>query len=325
MPNYPARDRFSNQGRFMDEERQRMGERNRDFSPRGRRQAYPYGEGWDDDYDFERRSSARSTSFPNQHGISSSTQDYYYDDDPYGRRMSDDWRSTDQEFGQDYEQGYELEDQPWESQRGEQRSSSGRRERRRRPYYSEGRYGRQPGWRSTGGLYSSSTPMSQHGPSEDWNPERQYNYQQSQQNFRSRSTGNERDFGGQRSESYGRYYGRGPQGYSRSDERIKEEVCDALMRNGEIDAEQINVRVENGEITLTGSVEGKYMRRLVEDVCEDILGVKEVHNQLRTSGMSSSSMERMSSTGNGSSTGTSGGSRAASGSTQGSQSNQSRS
>ena len=40
------------------------------------------------------------------------------------------------------------------------------------------------------------------------------------------------------------------------------------------------VRVENGEVTLTGTVEDRHAKRLAEDLAERSLGVADVHNQL---------------------------------------------
>jgi len=49
----------------------------------------------------------------------------------------------------------------------------------------------------------------------------------------------------------GPYVGRGPRGYQRSDERIREDVCDRLTAHGMVDASDVDVRTENGEITLS--------------------------------------------------------------------------
>jgi osmotically-inducible protein OsmY len=81
--------------------------------------------------------------------------------------------------------------------------------------------------------------------------------------------------------SQGPHTGRGPQGYQRSNERIKEEVCEVLTRHGQVDASHINIRVENGEVTLEGTVETRREKRLAEEAVEHLSGVKDVHNQLR--------------------------------------------
>jgi len=44
---------------------------------------------------------------------------------------------------------------------------------------------------------------------------------------------------------YGSHYGKGPKGYTRSDERIREDVCDRLSDDDEVDARDITVTVKN--------------------------------------------------------------------------------
>lgn len=75
--------------------------------------------------------------------------------------------------------------------------------------------------------------------------------------------------------------GVGPAGYSRSDERIKEDVSDALTDHDDIDASEIEVSVKNGEVTLSGSVDVRYMKRFAEDVAERVRGVRDVRNEIR--------------------------------------------
>jgi len=79
----------------------------------------------------------------------------------------------------------------------------------------------------------------------------------------------------------GRFTGRGPRGYTRSDERIREDVCDALTWDPDIDASEVTVSVSSGEVTLAGEVEDRPAKRYAEDLIDDVAGVKDVHNQLR--------------------------------------------
>jgi len=79
----------------------------------------------------------------------------------------------------------------------------------------------------------------------------------------------------------GRYSGRGPKGYSRSDDRIKEDVSDRLEQHPEIDATEIEVIVAQGEVTLEGSVEDRRQKRMAEEAIENLNGVKDVHNRLK--------------------------------------------
>lgn len=79
----------------------------------------------------------------------------------------------------------------------------------------------------------------------------------------------------------GGHSGRGPKGYVRADERIREDVCDRLSWNDEVDATDIGVLVQNGEVTLEGNVDTRHMKRLAEDVAESVPGVLDIHNQLK--------------------------------------------
>jgi len=93
--------------------------------------------------------------------------------------------------------------------------------------------------------------------------------------------------------------GRGPKGYKRSDERIREEVCDRLTEHGDIDASDIDVKVQNGEVTLTGTVPEKRFKHMVEQIVESLSGVQEVNNQLRTKREDTSSFASKQTPGNG--------------------------
>lgn len=77
--------------------------------------------------------------------------------------------------------------------------------------------------------------------------------------------------------------GKGPVGYARSDERIKEQVCEALTDDHHIDASAIHVNVKDGEVTLTGTVPERRMKRLAEDCVERMSGVKDVTNNIKCS------------------------------------------
>jgi osmotically-inducible protein OsmY len=77
--------------------------------------------------------------------------------------------------------------------------------------------------------------------------------------------------------------GKGPKNYVRSDERIFEDVCEALAQLDTIDASDISVRVEQGNVTLDGSVATDAMKELAEETIIDLPGVKSVRNALRAS------------------------------------------
>ena len=80
----------------------------------------------------------------------------------------------------------------------------------------------------------------------------------------------------------GPYTGRGPRDYRRSDDRIREDICDRLTRHGRLDATDLRVQVQNGEVTLDGTVDTRDMKRMAEDVAEDVDGVRDVVNHLKT-------------------------------------------
>lgn len=90
----------------------------------------------------------------------------------------------------------------------------------------------------------------------------------------------------------GAHRGKGPSGYTRSDDRIREMVCDVLTDHHDIDASHIEVSVKNGEVTLAGTVEDRRTKRLAEDCIEQLSGVKEVVNQLRVSDKRTISSDR---------------------------------
>jgi osmotically-inducible protein OsmY len=81
-------------------------------------------------------------------------------------------------------------------------------------------------------------------------------------------------------EQRGRFAGRGPKGYRRSDERIREDVSDRLTDDAWLDASNIEVKAENGMVTLSGNVGSRDDKRRAEDIVMSISGVKDVINQI---------------------------------------------
>jgi hypothetical protein len=99
------------------------------------------------------------------------------------------------------------------------------------------------------------------------------------------------DYGGGQSrrferggEERGPFAGRGPRNFRRSDDRILEEVCDRLTRDPWLDATDIDVEVRNLEVYLRGAVEDREAKRRAEDIAEDVIGVEDVHNEIRVHG-----------------------------------------
>lgn len=81
----------------------------------------------------------------------------------------------------------------------------------------------------------------------------------------------------------GTYRGRGPRGYRRSDERIREDVNDRLTDDPNLDASDIEVGVDSGVVALSGTVNNRSDKRRAESLAESVSGVTDVNNQLRVS------------------------------------------
>jgi hypothetical protein len=82
-------------------------------------------------------------------------------------------------------------------------------------------------------------------------------------------------------EDRGPHYGKGPKGYKRSDDRTRDEVCDAIAHQGYIDASDVEVKVADGIVTLSGTVTHRHEKRKLEHLVESCRGVHEVLNELR--------------------------------------------
>jgi osmotically-inducible protein OsmY len=72
----------------------------------------------------------------------------------------------------------------------------------------------------------------------------------------------------------GPYSGRAPKNYRRSDERIHEDICERLMEHPSIDPSDVEVSVNNGDVTLSGTVENRAVKHLTEVMTETVSGVK---------------------------------------------------
>ncbi|MBP0636526.1 MULTISPECIES: BON domain-containing protein [unclassified Cupriavidus] len=97
------------------------------------------------------------------------------------------------------------------------------------------------------------------------------------------------DYGYRRSRAFGQqaaaqHAGRrmtGPKGYRRSDERVREDVCERLAMNPYIDVGDVSVEVANGVVTLDGTVRERREKYVIEEIADAVFGVTEVDNRLR--------------------------------------------
>lgn len=78
-----------------------------------------------------------------------------------------------------------------------------------------------------------------------------------------------------------RHRGRGPRGYTRSDDRIRDDLNDRLTEDPYVDATDITVSVAGGEVTLDGTVDHRKAKRRAEDLADSVSGVRHVQNNLR--------------------------------------------
>lgn len=83
----------------------------------------------------------------------------------------------------------------------------------------------------------------------------------------------------------GPFEGMGPKGYVRSDERIFEEICETFTHDSWLDATDLVVEVQDGEVILHGKVNSKFEKRLAIELVEPISGVKNVENRIRINGL----------------------------------------
>lgn len=200
---------------------------------------------------------------------------YNWDDNVYSSRR---WRDND--YGS-YNAGYS--DQDYRRGRDYEREDEDRRSAYNRPY-------------RTGNNYEDYGPYSGSRVSRDRDEDRYRSSRYDRDDRRERSwwdrTADEISswFGDEDAERRrrmdkvsGPYRGKGPKGYSRSDERIKEDINDRLSDDPYIDASDIEVKVANGEVTLSGHTNSKEAKRRAEDIAESISGVREVENHVKVS------------------------------------------
>jgi len=71
-----------------------------------------------------------------------------------------------------------------------------------------------------------------------------------------------------------------PKGYTRSDERVREDVCERLSYSG-ADVSEVEVKVKDGRVTLEGVVDNRRLKHRLEDIADECMGVSDVDNRIR--------------------------------------------
>ncbi|MGN4193707.1 BON domain-containing protein [Burkholderia gladioli] len=74
---------------------------------------------------------------------------------------------------------------------------------------------------------------------------------------------------------------RWPKGYTRSDARIREGICERLALAGDLELDQLEVAVDERVATLSGSVPARWMKHRAEDIAAAVGWVIDVDNRLR--------------------------------------------
>jgi hypothetical protein len=72
-----------------------------------------------------------------------------------------------------------------------------------------------------------------------------------------------------------------PKSYTRSDDRIREDLYERIMHHDYIDASEVTVNVSQGMVTLEGSVPERHMKHDIENIVDGCPGVKDIDNRLR--------------------------------------------
>ncbi|HEX2449757.1 MAG TPA: BON domain-containing protein [Gemmatimonadales bacterium] len=67
----------------------------------------------------------------------------------------------------------------------------------------------------------------------------------------------------------------------RPDEAIWEDIHDHLTTNHDLDATEIEIVVEDGDVTLTGRVDTREAKWLAEEIARSVPGVVDLHNRLK--------------------------------------------
>ena len=75
--------------------------------------------------------------------------------------------------------------------------------------------------------------------------------------------------------------GKGPKNYVRSDARIFDDVGEALTREDAVDASDVTIAVDKGEVVLDGTVSTARMKSVATEIVEQVAGVRVVRNRLR--------------------------------------------
>lgn len=119
---------------------------------------------------------------------------------------------------------------------------------------------------------------------EDWLPESERSTSGDYANYGGSLYGSQagygREYGDSQRAPRQSFRGVGPKGYQRSDERLKEMICERLTDDPRIDASDVSVEVRQSAVKLTGTIPDRRTKYAIEDLIEQ-LGASDVDNRLR--------------------------------------------
>lgn len=198
-------------------------------------------------------------------------------------------------FGPDYESEYRSHERMQGSQFDPYAQSGGYQAEYASPSFASriepGRsaWQQDPGTRRMGQGYGESSGYGQrpgyggygYGPARGSAEDRSLGYGP-QQGFQGGRDQAQQDYGRQSRQAS--YQGRGPRNYTRSNERILEEVNERLTDDPWLDASDITVRCVDGRVQLEGHVRDRWMKHRAEDLVDACMGVRDIDNRLRIQG-----------------------------------------
>lgn len=189
-------------------------------------------------------------------------------------------------YGNDYDDGSNFEGDPYHRPRRPVASpySDKDDEWRNREYYgarNRSNYG-------TGGYYGPTYHQAQEWNEQQRSGRRGEGYRSSDERYHAgrdrydnQDTFGRESYAGSYDNRFGQHRGKGPRGYQRADDRIRDDINDRLADDSYLDATEIEVVVLNGEVTLSGTVDSRIDKRRAEDLCESVSGVRNVENRIR--------------------------------------------
>ena len=74
---------------------------------------------------------------------------------------------------------------------------------------------------------------------------------------------------------------KGPKNYRRTDERIREDICERLWADSSLDVGDVEVHVCAGVVRLEGTVRLRRMKHDIEDIAANCHGVQDIENRIR--------------------------------------------